>query len=127
MHSYTGRAGKQVHSYTGRAGKQVHSYTQAELGSKCTHTQAELGSKCISASRLSCLSSVRVQLDGLIRMCSQTESEIKYEAESPDEAALVVAAKVMGFFFYARNATSITVRDAASACTAYSMLRADCP
>eukprot|EP00983_Pelagomonas_calceolata_P064854 1148316-Pelagomonas_calceolata.AAC.4 len=42
--------------------------------------------------------------------CSpQNEKEIKYEAESPDEAALVVAAKVMGFFFYARTASSVTV------------------
>ncbi|GLC46232.1 hypothetical protein PLESTM_001843200 [Pleodorina starrii] len=36
---------------------------------------------------------------------------IKYEAESPDEAALVVAAKVFGFFFHRRTATSITVRE----------------
>lgn len=40
---------------------------------------------------------------------SQTESQIKYEAESPDEAALVVAAKVMGFFFYKRTATTLHV------------------
>lgn len=41
----------------------------------------------------------------------QTEKGIKYEAESPDEAALVVAAKVMGFFFFKRTATSVTVRE----------------
>ncbi|KAG2453311.1 hypothetical protein HYH02_001535 [Chlamydomonas schloesseri] len=36
---------------------------------------------------------------------------IKYEAESPDEAALVVAAKAFGFFFYKRTNTTITVRE----------------
>jgi hypothetical protein len=30
---------------------------------------------------------------------------IRYEAESPDEAALVVAAKVFGFFFFKRTNT----------------------
>jgi len=50
--------------------------------------------------------------------CSpQNEKEIKYEAESPDEAALVVAAKVMGFFFYARTASSVTVRETTPAGT----------
>eukprot|EP00798_Chlamydomonas_sp_ICE-L_P016456 gene16456-22676_t len=39
------------------------------------------------------------------------EDEIKYEAESPDEAALVVAAKVMGFFFCKRSNTTVTVRE----------------
>jgi len=32
-----------------------------------------------------------------------TPKEIKYAAESPDEAALVVFAKVMGFFFFKRT------------------------
>ena len=42
-------------------------------------------------------------------------AEIKYEAESPDEAALVVAAKALGFFFFKRTNTGITVsRGAAS-------------
>ncbi len=41
----------------------------------------------------------------------QTPSEIRYEAESPDEAALVVAAKVMGFFFYKRTNTAVYVRE----------------
>ncbi|GLC46227.1 hypothetical protein PLESTM_001842700 [Pleodorina starrii] len=36
---------------------------------------------------------------------------IKYEAESPDEAALVVAAKVFGFFFYKRTNTTVSVRE----------------
>ena len=38
-------------------------------------------------------------------------SAIRYEAESPDEAALVVAAKVFGFFFFKRSSTSVTVRE----------------
>ncbi|KAG2495688.1 hypothetical protein HYH03_006288 [Edaphochlamys debaryana] len=37
--------------------------------------------------------------------------EIKYEAESPDEAALVVAAKCFGFFFFKRTNTTVTVRE----------------
>ncbi|KXZ56084.1 hypothetical protein GPECTOR_2g966 [Gonium pectorale] len=37
--------------------------------------------------------------------------KIKYEAESPDEAALVVAAKVFGFFFFKRTNTTVTVRE----------------
>ncbi|GFR43003.1 hypothetical protein Agub_g4002, partial [Astrephomene gubernaculifera] len=36
---------------------------------------------------------------------------IKYEAESPDEAALVVAAKAFGFFFFKRTNTTVTVRE----------------
>mmetsp|Transcript_27779 Transcript_27779/g.60872 ORF Transcript_27779/g.60872 Transcript_27779/m.60872 type:complete len:1284 (+) Transcript_27779:217-4068(+) len=36
---------------------------------------------------------------------------IKYEAESPDEAALVVAAKALGFFFFKRTNTTVTVRE----------------
>ncbi|PNH05393.1 Phospholipid-transporting ATPase 3 [Tetrabaena socialis] len=36
---------------------------------------------------------------------------IKYEAESPDEAALVVAAKVFGFFFFKRTNTTVVVRE----------------
>ncbi|PNW75666.1 hypothetical protein CHLRE_12g536050v5 [Chlamydomonas reinhardtii] len=39
------------------------------------------------------------------------EKSIKYEAESPDEAALVVAAKAFGFFFFKRTNTTITVRE----------------
>ncbi|GFH12108.1 phospholipid-transporting ATPase [Haematococcus lacustris] len=41
----------------------------------------------------------------------QTQQDIKYEAESPDEAALVVAAKVCGFFFYKRTNTAVYVRE----------------
>jgi len=37
--------------------------------------------------------------------------EIRYEAESPDEAALVVAAKVFGFFMFKRTNTTITLRE----------------
>ncbi|KAK1326904.1 putative phospholipid-transporting ATPase 9 [Acorus calamus] len=37
--------------------------------------------------------------------------EIFYEAESPDEAAFVIAARVLGFEFYERTQTSITVRE----------------
>jgi hypothetical protein len=43
--------------------------------------------------------------------CHQTPEEIRYEAESPDEAALVVGAKVLGFFFYRRTNTSVVVRE----------------
>eukprot|EP00195_Chlamydomonas_chlamydogama_P002386 CAMPEP_0202922204 /NCGR_PEP_ID=MMETSP1392-20130828/77797_1 /ASSEMBLY_ACC=CAM_ASM_000868 /TAXON_ID=225041 /ORGANISM="Chlamydomonas chlamydogama, Strain SAG 11-48b" /LENGTH=1321 /DNA_ID=CAMNT_0049615821 /DNA_START=167 /DNA_END=4132 /DNA_ORIENTATION=- len=39
---------------------------------------------------------------------------IKYEAESPDEAALVVAAKALGFFFFKRTSTTVTVRETTS-------------
>ena len=38
-------------------------------------------------------------------------AKIKYEAESPDEAALVVAGKVFGFFFYKRTNTTVFVRE----------------
>lgn len=36
---------------------------------------------------------------------------MKYQAESPDEAALVAAAKAFGFFFHRRNHTSVLVRE----------------
>ena len=36
---------------------------------------------------------------------------IKYQAESPDEAALVAAGKAFGFFFHRRNHTSLLVRE----------------
>lgn len=36
-------------------------------------------------------------------------SKIRYEAESPDEAALVVAAKVFGFFFFKRTNTTLVI------------------
>ncbi|MCH89688.1 phospholipid-transporting ATPase 3-like, partial [Trifolium medium] len=36
---------------------------------------------------------------------------IKYQAASPDEAALVIAAKHFGFFFYRRTPTTIYVRE----------------
>ena len=38
---------------------------------------------------------------------------IKYQAESPDEAALVAAGKAFGFFFHKRNHTSVVVREPA--------------
>lgn len=38
-------------------------------------------------------------------------AKIKYEAESPDEAALVAAGKVFGFFFYKRTNTTVFVRE----------------
>ena len=38
-------------------------------------------------------------------------AKIKYEAESPDEAALVVAGKAFGFFFYKRTNTTVFVRE----------------
>lgn len=47
----------------------------------------------------------------------QTLDGIKYEAESPDEAALVVAAKAMGFFFFKRTDTSVTIRETTKAGT----------
>ncbi|TYJ37645.1 hypothetical protein E1A91_A05G389400v1 [Gossypium mustelinum] len=37
--------------------------------------------------------------------------EIMYEAESPDEAAFVIAAREVGFEFFARNQTSIKLRE----------------
>jgi phospholipid-transporting ATPase len=36
---------------------------------------------------------------------------IKYQAESPDEAALVAAGEAFGFFFHRRNHTSVLVRE----------------
>lgn len=41
----------------------------------------------------------------------QTPELIRYQAESPDEAAFVVAAKKFGFFFYKRSAESIWVKE----------------
>ncbi|GMH35862.1 hypothetical protein BSKO_03730 [Bryopsis sp. KO-2023] len=41
----------------------------------------------------------------------RVEDKISYEAESPDEQALVVAAKKFGFFFYYRGATFVRVRE----------------
>ncbi|GBF89503.1 phospholipid-transporting ATPase [Raphidocelis subcapitata] len=38
-------------------------------------------------------------------------ASIRYEAESPDEAALVVAAKVFGFFFFKRTNTTLYLRE----------------
>lgn len=40
-----------------------------------------------------------------------TPEAIRYQAESPDEAAFVVAAKKFGFFFYRRSAESIWVKE----------------
>jgi magnesium-transporting ATPase (P-type) len=42
----------------------------------------------------------------------------RYEAESPDEAALVVAAKAFGFFFFKRTNTCVTVRETTARGTA---------
>lgn len=41
-----------------------------------------------------------------------SSDKITYQAASPDEAALVTAAKNFGFFFYRRTPTSIMVREA---------------
>eukprot|EP00899_Mesostigma_viride_P010371 jgi/Mesvir1/19335/Mv10393-RA.1 len=41
----------------------------------------------------------------------ETPKEIVYQASSPDELALVVAAKRLGFFFYRRTPTSVFVRE----------------
>ncbi|KAG0584958.1 hypothetical protein M758_3G246700 [Ceratodon purpureus] len=41
-----------------------------------------------------------------------TPDNTTYQAASPDEAALVTAAKNFGFFFYARSPTTIRVREA---------------
>ncbi|KAI8528438.1 hypothetical protein RHMOL_Rhmol12G0148700 [Rhododendron molle] len=41
----------------------------------------------------------------------ETPEKIRYQAASPDEAALVTAAKNFGFFFYRRTPTSIYVRE----------------
>ncbi|XP_020276843.1 phospholipid-transporting ATPase 3 isoform X2 [Asparagus officinalis] len=41
----------------------------------------------------------------------ETPEKIKYQAASPDESALVVAAKNFGFFFYRRTPTAIMVRE----------------
>ncbi|OMO57251.1 Cation-transporting P-type ATPase [Corchorus capsularis] len=41
----------------------------------------------------------------------ESPEKIKYQAASPDEAALVVAAKNFGFFFYRRTPTMIYVRE----------------
>jgi phospholipid-translocating ATPase len=37
--------------------------------------------------------------------------KISYEAESPDEAAFVIAAREIGFEFYKRTQTSVAVRE----------------
>ncbi len=37
--------------------------------------------------------------------------DAQMQAESPDEAALVVAAKAFGFFFYKRTNTTVSVRE----------------
>ncbi|KAI0516379.1 hypothetical protein KFK09_009052 [Dendrobium nobile] len=42
----------------------------------------------------------------------ESSDKITYQAASPDEAALVTAAKNFGFFFYRRTPTSIMVREA---------------
>ena len=39
---------------------------------------------------------------------------MQYQAESPDEAALVAAGKAFGFFFHKRNHTSVLVREPAT-------------
>ncbi|KAK4263362.1 hypothetical protein QN277_028784 [Acacia crassicarpa] len=41
----------------------------------------------------------------------ESPEKIRYQAASPDEAALVIAAKNFGFFFYRRTPTSIYVRE----------------
>ncbi|GMI90147.1 aminophospholipid ATPase 3 [Hibiscus trionum] len=41
----------------------------------------------------------------------ESPEKIKYQAASPDEAALVLAAKIFGFFFYRRTPTMIYVRE----------------
>ncbi|KAK9107861.1 hypothetical protein Syun_023872 [Stephania yunnanensis] len=41
----------------------------------------------------------------------ESPEKIKYQAASPDEAALVTAAKNFGFFFYRRTPTTIMVRE----------------
>ncbi|TYH73969.1 hypothetical protein ES332_D05G365900v1 [Gossypium tomentosum] len=41
----------------------------------------------------------------------ETPEKIRYQAASPDEAALVLAAKNFGFFFYRRTPTMIYVRE----------------
>ncbi|EPS65246.1 hypothetical protein M569_09532, partial [Genlisea aurea] len=41
----------------------------------------------------------------------ETPEKIRYQAASPDEAALVTAAKNFGFFFYRRSPTTIYVRE----------------
>ncbi|CAN8291465.1 unnamed protein product [Cochlearia groenlandica] len=41
----------------------------------------------------------------------EVTGKISYEAESPDEAAFVVAARELGFEFYARTQTTVSVRE----------------
>ncbi|XP_029127441.1 phospholipid-transporting ATPase 3 isoform X3 [Cajanus cajan] len=41
----------------------------------------------------------------------ETPEKIKYQAASPDEAALVIAAKNFGFFFFRRTPTMIYIRE----------------
>ncbi|XP_039172644.1 putative phospholipid-transporting ATPase 9 isoform X2 [Eucalyptus grandis] len=42
---------------------------------------------------------------------TQSMGQVSYEAESPDEAAFVVAARELGFEFYKRTQTSISLRE----------------
>jgi magnesium-transporting ATPase (P-type) len=41
-------------------------------------------------------------------------TSMRYRAESPNEAALVVAAKQFGFYFYKRTPTMLHVRETVS-------------
>lgn len=41
----------------------------------------------------------------------EQSGKISYEAESPDEAAFVVAAQELGFTFYQRTQTGISLRE----------------
>lgn len=43
----------------------------------------------------------------------ESPASMRYRAESPDEAALVVAAKQFGFYFYKRTPTTLYVRETA--------------
>lgn len=51
--------------------------------------------------------------DGSLDPSGPSGGRVKYEAESPDEQALVVAAKALGFYFHRRSNTTVTVREAA--------------
>lgn len=42
-------------------------------------------------------------------MPDQKDSKLEYQAQSPDEAALVAAARNFGFVFKSRTANSITI------------------
>lgn len=52
----------------------------------------------------------RRSLHPLAQSLSPTEEDLCYEAESPDEAALVYAARAYGFILLARTPDSVTVR-----------------